>query len=331
MPVLTVVLPCFRSESYIVGCLDSILSYPGLDLEVVAIDDCSPDRTAELLLARVRQDPRLRVHRLPERGGPGPARNVGIEHASGTYVWFVDADDMLPPDAIDVVVRELRDRRPEILIVDHAEVFGDVRVARRTADSVGTVTERLTLVDRPELLRLAQSPCTKIVQRRLLDEAKLRFPPGRYEDALYSPLLLMAATDIVVLDRVCYLYRQATPGSTTSSPGLWHFDIFDQYERLFAAVSAGGDRLERFRPDLFRVMLDHYLVVLGHRTRLSGPQRRPFFRRMVCDFNRFRPAQGYPRPVGVPRLKHDLVRMGVYPAYAALRWLYRTLLRSGAF
>jgi hypothetical protein len=324
---LSVIVPCRDAEAYVNRCLDSLLAHKGSALQVIAVDDASTDATPARLDAVAGRDTRLQVVRLAVSYGPGHARNLALKHATGDYVWFVDADDWVPPEAASDILAALARRPVDVLIVDHAEVFGTTVVRRRTADQVGPLPTPTTLAEHPELLRLAPSPCTKIVRRDLLESTGIQFPPGRYEDAFFSPSVLMAAGSIAILDRVCYFYRQGTPGSTTSTPAIWHFDVFDQYERLFQHIDDTGGRLDAFRPELFRVMTDHYLVVLGHRSRVPPGLRREFFRRVVRDSTRFRPPAGYAPPRGVARLKHDLVRIGAYPPYAALRWWYRRLPR----
>lgn len=328
-PVLSVVVACHRSEAHIVECLDSILDHTRQDIEVVAVNDASPDRTGEILRARAEADPRITVLDLAINVGPGPARNVGIEHASGDYVWFVDADDSLPPASVPVVLDRLAVHEPDLLLVDHAEVFDDAEVRRRTTDALDgrTPTGPIGLADHPALLHLAQSACTKIIRRDLLLETGLRFPPGRYEDALFSPLVLMAAKTIDVLDHVCYRYRQNTTSSFTARPSATHFDVFDQYARLFAGVDEAAGALDAYRPRLFRIMIDHYLVILGHRSRVPPALRRRFFDQVVDDYSRRRPPDGYPTPGGIGGIKHAMVRLHSYPAYATFRWAYRLLPR----
>jgi CDP-glycerol glycerophosphotransferase len=323
VPRLTIVLPCHRAEQYLNECLDSVLAYRGDELEVVAVDDASPDATGAMLETWAKRDARLRVVQLAENAGPGPARNVGVEHAAGDYIWYVDADDWLPPGSVEAVLDRLATHEPDLLVVDHAEVHGDLVLPVRTADRVGVLSPPVRVVDVPRILRLPPSPCIKIVRRSILDKAALRFPPGRYEDAFFSPAVLMAVDRVDVLDRVCYLYRQRPSGTTTTSTADWHFDVFDQYQRAFGRLDEAGDALEALRPELFRVMVDHYLVVLGHRTRLPRERRREFFRRVVRDFARYIPPSGYPRPAGLAGLKHSLVRLGWYPPYAVLRRAYR--------
>ncbi|MDI1460069.1 glycosyltransferase family 2 protein [Catellatospora sp. KI3] len=324
-PRLSVIVPVYGVEAFLGECLDSILSYDGADLEVVAVDDCSPDGSGAILEGYAVQDSRVKAVHLRQNVGLGGARNAGLEHATGRYVWFVDSDDVIPEGSVRAVLDRLALHEPDVLIIDHAVFFPDGRFdTKPTAPVLGDTPVPLHLSQAPQLLRLAQSACTKIARRGLLDEARLRFRSGLYEDSAYSHPLLMAAASIDVLPRVCYLYRQQTPGAITSSVSKRHFDVFEQYQRLFDIVDSAGGRYDVFRPELFRIMINHYLVILGHGARVPGPLRRAFFRRMVEDYRRRLPAAGYAVPGGGDGLKHSLVRRNAYSAYAALRQVHRT-------
>lgn len=122
-PRLSVVVPVYRVEAYLAVCLDSILAGAGADVEVLAVDDGSPDRSGQIADEYARRDPRVRVVRLPRNVGLGQARNAGIDHATGDYLWFVDSDDWLPAGAVPAVLERLSATRPDVLIVDHAEVY----------------------------------------------------------------------------------------------------------------------------------------------------------------------------------------------------------------
>src|SRR5262245_11992893 len=120
--LLSVVVPVFRVPQYLVMCLDSILCGAPPGVEVIAVDDCSPDACGELLDAYAARDSRLRVVHLERNGGLGPARNAGLEHATGRYVWFVDSDDWLPTGSVAAVLDRLALTRPDVLLVDHIRV-----------------------------------------------------------------------------------------------------------------------------------------------------------------------------------------------------------------
>jgi CDP-glycerol glycerophosphotransferase len=310
---LSVVVPVYNAERYLARCLDSILTNPQADMEVIAVDDASPDDSAKLLDEYAAADPRLTVVHLDANRGLGGARNAGLDRATGEYVWFVDADDWLPDGTISAVLERLGETAPDVLVVDHEEVFEDGRV----------VPAARPRADRIDLLRLAQSACTRIVRRAFLDRIGLRFADGWYEDVSFSHPLVMAADRIDVLDRVSYCYWQHAEektGAITKTTSARHFEVFDQYERLFAGMTPDQ---ERYRPVLFHVMIDHYLVIVGNDRRLPDALRKPFFRRMAQDYRRYRPAAGYPVPGGVAGLKHRLVRHDRYGAWAALRAVYR--------
>ena len=327
-PLLSVVVPVYRVEEYLTACLDSILAEADDRLDVVPVNDGSPDGCAEILESYARRDPRVRVVHLPSNSGLGQARNAGLDHATGRYVWFVDGDDTLPPGSLPAVIERLITTHPDVLVVNHAEVFDDGRVVRPQPDSLlREVPEPIRLAQRPELLRAAQSACTKVIRREFLDEIKLRFAPGWYEDSSFSHPLLVAAGRIDLLDRVCYHYHQRQAAGITKTVSERHFEVFEQYRRLFDTQPSSVPDLERFRSELFRLMVDHYLVIVGNDYRVPPQRRREFFYRMAADYRARLPEGGYDAPVGVARLKHRLVRHGSYRTYVVLRRGHRLLRR----
>src|SRR5262245_45748500 len=92
VPVLSVIVPVYGVDQYLPECRDSILAETGDEIELVAVDDCSPDRCGEILAGYAARDPRLRVLTHATNRGLGAARNTGLDHATGDYVWFVDSD-----------------------------------------------------------------------------------------------------------------------------------------------------------------------------------------------------------------------------------------------
>ncbi|ASW55268.1 glycosyltransferase family 2 protein [Plantactinospora sp. KBS50] len=324
-PLLTVVVPVYGVEPFLRACLDSVLSDGGADLEVVAVDDASPDGCPGLLDGYARSDPRMTVLHLESNVGLGRARNAGLARAGGEYVWFVDSDDVLPPGSVDAVLSALRAHRPDVLLVDHLRVYDpDGRTETdpssrvlRDAGAVGPLSAH------PHLVEFQHAAWNKVVRRGHLRDRDLRFYPGWYEDCAFSHPLLLGAGTIAVLDRVCYHYRQRVTGGITRTVSERHFDVFDQYERVFGELDRIGSAAEPFRARVFRLMVDHYLVIAGNDQRLPERLRAEFFHRAARHFRRYRPADGYPAPGGVTGLKHRFLAADAYRAYAALRRAYR--------
>ena len=98
---VTVVIPVYNVEQYLPACLDSVLSQSLKEIEVICIDDASPDRCGEILDAYAARDGRVRVLHLPENRMQGYGRNRGIEMAEGRYIYLLDSDDMITADAME--------------------------------------------------------------------------------------------------------------------------------------------------------------------------------------------------------------------------------------
>jgi glycosyltransferase involved in cell wall biosynthesis len=314
--LLSVVVPVYAVEGYLYQCLESIRA--GLSaaesaaVEVIAVDDASPDNCGAMLDGYAARHGDLRVVHLSRNGGLGGARNAGLEHARGEYVWFVDSDDWLPPGSVSAVLAAVERDKPDVLLVDHLRVHENGRLE---ADASSHLLRDPTL---PSLIGVQHTAWNRIVRRGLLADLGLRFLPGWYEDVPFSNPVLIGAQRISVLERVCYHYRIGRLGAITATRSERHFEAFDQYDQMLTWVAAREPE-PWLRHRLFTLMIDHLLVVAGNDSRLHPRRRRAFFRRLAAHYRRYRPA-GYAVEAG---LKHRLVRLGAYPLYAALRQGYR--------
>jgi glycosyltransferase involved in cell wall biosynthesis len=318
--VLSVVVPVHGVEGYLHQCLDSIragLTAEENDLvEVIAVDDASPDRCGALLDAYAQSHGGLDVLHLRENVGLGPARNAGLAVATGTWVWFVDSDDWLPPGSIRAVLAELRASRPDVLLVDHLRVHEDGR--RKTDPSSPLLSGEPT---RERMLGVQHTAWNRIVHREFLLRNDLRFRAGWYEDVSFSHPVLLAARRIAALDRVCYHYRIGRAGAITATRSHRHFEAFAQYDRLYEWMTA--HRVDpTLRARLFTLMISHLLVVAGNEGRMHPGHRRQFFRQISAFYRRHRPA-GHLPPAGMAGLKLRLVAADQYSLYALLRAGYR--------
>ncbi|MEV5766915.1 bifunctional glycosyltransferase family 2 protein/CDP-glycerol:glycerophosphate glycerophosphotransferase [Micromonospora sp. NPDC052213] len=325
MTLISFVVPAFRVQGYLRECLDSILDQPVADIEVIGVDDCSPDDSGEILAEYAARDRRMHAVRLTENVGLGPARNVGLDRAVGEYVWFVDGDDWLAPECLVEVAERLRATRPDVLLVDHVRTHWNNAVTRSAMAEVfpeppGEGTFRLR--DRPETLRVLHTAWNRVVRRQFLGDLGLRFAPGWYEDVSFSYPVLMAAERIGVLDRVCVNYRQRRSGAITRTRGDRHFEVFHQWHRVFRLMDSWGSVVDDLRPAVFERMIWHYLTVLGNGQRIAPELRPAFFAQITADYARWLPPGGYPAPGGAEGLKHRLVAAGRWRTFSALRTVY---------
>lgn len=321
MALLSVVVPAYRVQGYLRECLDSILDQSFTDLEVIAVDDCSPDGSGQIMDEYAARDSRVRVVHLERNVNLGPARQAGLRHATGEYVWFLDSDDWLAPGSLRAVVRRLRATRPDVLIVNHARVPWDPRARATVAnDFLAAAPSVFTLRDWPRALDILHVAWNKVVRRELLTALDLPYPPGWYEDVAFTYPLLLAAERISVLDRVCVNYRQRRIGAATRTQGEGHLAVFGSWQSVFDRLDPG----EPLRPRLFQRMIWHFLMVLGNESRISRPLRRRFFAQASEFYRRYQPP-GFRPPGGVEGVKFRMVERGSYGLFQALRAAYRGL------
>jgi CDP-glycerol glycerophosphotransferase len=324
MPLISVVIPVHGVEDYLDRCLDSVLSQTAGPMEVIAVDDASPDRCAEILAAR--QDSRLRVIHNTTALGPGPARDLGAKEAAGQYLWFVDGDDELAEGALAAVADPLARLRPDVLIVDYENLYPDGTTSPSGAANYLSGPETATLADHPELIHLTMTAWSKVFRRDFWSGLGLTFAdagPAPHEDVPVTTLALATATSIAVLNRVCYRYRRARGGSFLAVNSENNFNIFHAYQQVFnffserTGVSALGK--PAVRAAIFERAIWHFTTLLPL---VPRRRRREFFHQMFVDFRRWQPA-GFTFPPGMRGIKFRLVARDAYLTYALLEPLNR--------
>ncbi|MER5601412.1 bifunctional glycosyltransferase family 2 protein/CDP-glycerol:glycerophosphate glycerophosphotransferase [Streptomyces sp. NPDC002265] len=319
MPRFSVIVPVYKVQAYLHECLQSVLSQSYADLELIAVDDCSPDACGAIIDEFAARDPRVRALHLPENRGLGPARNAGLAQATGDYLVFLDSDDTLTPGALGAISDRLEATgEPDVLVYDYARTFWTGESVRNRF--AGRLTEEgpapFRLADRPDLLRVLMVAWNKACRRDFVEREGLRFPPGYYEDTPWTYPLLMAAGSLATLDRVCVHYRQRRQGNILGTTSRRHFDVFEQYDRVFAFLEERPE-LACWKPLLFRRMIDHFSTVFTRPGRLPRAARAEFLRRARAQYRRHR-VPGAPASLR-SRLRHGLVRLGLHRTYRAVQ------------
>ncbi|MET7653077.1 MULTISPECIES: bifunctional glycosyltransferase family 2 protein/CDP-glycerol:glycerophosphate glycerophosphotransferase [unclassified Streptomyces] len=319
MPRFSVIVPVYKVQAYLHECLESVLSQSFADLELIAVDDRSPDACGEIIDEFAARDARVRAVHLPRNVGLGRARNAGLERATGDYLLFLDSDDTLTPDALRAIDDRVKETgEPDVLVYDYASTYWSGETVRN--QFAAQLTEEgpapFRLRDRPGLLRVMMVAWNKAYRRKFVEGAGLTFPPGYYEDTPWTYPALMTAQTLATLDRVCVHYRQRRRGNILSTTSRGHFDVFEQYDRVFAFVEQRPE-LAPWRPVLFRRMVDHLSTVFTKRDRLPHGSRAEFLRKARAHYRRYRTPG-----VSVPlrsRLRHTLVHFGVHRTYRVLQ------------
>lgn len=127
MPLISVIIPVYKVEKYLNRCVDSVLNQTFRDLEVILVDDGSPDRCPQICDAYAKKDNRVRViHK--ENGGLSDARNSGIDIATGQFLAFVDSDDWLRNDIYEFAMNLQRKYQADIVEFGIRRVVNELEV-----------------------------------------------------------------------------------------------------------------------------------------------------------------------------------------------------------
>lgn len=211
--LVSVIIPCYKVEKYLSKCVDSILAQTYRNLEIILVDDGSPDASGEIAEHYAAKEARVRViHK--ENGGLSSARNAGLEIAVGDYVTFVDSDDWVEPDAYEAMVSAAEKYGVKMVIagrVDESEEGVTIGLCPEREECISGL-ETAGRIFRWD--HMDSSACDKIFARELFRE--IRFPLGRIsEDVLTTYRLAILAERVVLLPKPVYHYVHRVDSITT--------------------------------------------------------------------------------------------------------------------
>lgn len=205
-PKLSVVVPCYMVERYLPGCLDSILAQNDVDLQVVIVDDGSPDASGEIAEAYAFQDNRISVVRQ-SNSGLGAARNTGIRHSQGKYITFADSDDFVPAGSYAALVSSLEATGSDFAVGSIERLHLGKKWTPAWAQEVHREDRlRSVLSDDPEILKNVFA-WNKVFRRSFWDRVVGEFPEGvRYEDQEPTARAYIGSDSFDVLNKVVYTW-----------------------------------------------------------------------------------------------------------------------------
>lgn len=222
---LSIIIPIYNVEEYIADCLDSFLMHLDPSVQVICINDGSPDQsmaTVEKIVSEIdapKQSQFLLINQ--ENKGLSEARNTGIDAASGEYLAFLDSDDMLYPEYFQEILRHLSTSGPDI--IDFHLMTSDNHLIKTNQGTLNSVFSLMNWF------------CPgRVFKASLFDQ--LRFTPEiLYEDLDLTPKLYLEANSILHLDKPLYWYRVNTTGITKSLSHANNIKTIDSLKIIFSS------------------------------------------------------------------------------------------------
>lgn len=261
MPEISVIIPLFNAEKYIAQCLESVLNQSFNDYEVLIIDDCSTDRSVEIVESMSeRFYGRLTLlKRNINTGGAARPRNIALNLAKGNYIFFLDGDDVIIKDAFKILHESARSFDADVVHVEkyfvtvgetiniQSKLHLDTHQAAPFVDKITVETddlaERVKRFCKKNFLWWA---CSKLFRREFLIENELKFIPiPSTEDMIFTFETVCLAKNYVRIPNAVYIYRQTRQSATRGT-----LDVDKKLKRYVTILVEGTRELERFMSEI---------------------------------------------------------------------------------
>ena len=261
---ISVIIPVYKVELYLDRCLESVTSQSYSNLEIILVDDGSPDNCPAMCDAWAAKDSRIKVIHKPN-GGLSDARNAGMAVAAGEYISFIDSDDWIEPEMLERLLSALQKDNSDIAACTVRMVWED-----GSPDKLLTVQKNAVLdknMAQKELLseRLLKQPVWyKLYRRELISD--IPFEVGKqHEDVFWSYQVVGRAKQVSLIDYIGYNYFQRGGSIMGSGYSLKNLDAIEAYERRYQYLAEHSPELEqRARVGIHTACIFQGQMVLRH-------------------------------------------------------------------
>jgi len=219
---VSIIVPAYNVEKYIEKCLNSAISQTLKDIEIICINDGSTDNTLQIINKTADYDDRIYVINKPN-SGYGHSMNLGIEHARGKYVVFLESDDFIAADMCEKMYQTCEKYQLEILKSDFYEFIEDNNIIYKKYHMVSEYNNYNTVLDphtNTELFFASMYTWTCMYNREYINKHNIRHNEtagASYQDNGFWFQSLMYCKRLYLINEAFYMYRQDNPNSSINS------------------------------------------------------------------------------------------------------------------
>lgn len=256
MSVVSIIVPIYRAEKYLNKCVQSIVDQTYKNLEIILVDDGSPDNCPAICDAWAKKDSRIRV--IHQRnGGFSAARNAGLDVATGTYIQFVDSDDWIEPNMVEALVIYAQQTHADIVRCGYYEEDGLQHLAFCSTAQTHCPDQNTLIVDLMNDGLMSGALWNKLYRHSALGET--RFRNGYSEDILFNYLLLAQEPKVVYVSEAYYHYRVNNGSVTNSTFRPSAFSIIEVKKQIMDAQTD-----EQVKPYCLKGYLNSAMIVMNN-------------------------------------------------------------------
>lgn len=264
MEKVSIIVPIYNVEKYIERCIKSLISQTYRDIEILLINDGSPDDSKTICERYEKIDKRIKLYNK-ENGGLSDTRNYGLKRAKGEYILFVDSDDYIESNTVEVLISEMKKDNLDIVAGNAVlEADGeDKKYLDITKHDKNKVTNGLEYyVSSNEADFFQASVCIYMYKRELILENNLFFEKGiLHEDEEWTPRVMINAKRVKYINFIFYHYTASRENSIMNSKDKTKnmVDLFNTYkklEKIFNETEASREQHKEMNDYLCRVYIN---------------------------------------------------------------------------
>ncbi len=285
-PLVSIGIPVYNVEPYIEKCLLSVLNQTYENLEILVVDDCGSDNSMQIVSKLQRNTPRgfcLRIITQSKNGGSGEARNAVINQAQGKYLYFLDSDDYIEPNTIELMVEQAESNQADVVIASLRKIVWntDKELPTLQYSSFQLIKGKdafANYVCQDLRWHIAITACNILFLIDFLRRNDIKFLASKDEDALFLSDYYSEVEKAVILPNITYNYV-IRPGSKMGNNARTQIPVNEIRDRFYTD-SIMTERCARLKERSFydvhcaRVMKHKFravCVALRHRNRFTEP------------------------------------------------------------
>lgn len=217
-PKVSIIIPVYNAETYLRACLESAIHQSLKEIEIICIDDCSTDSSSDILLEFANRDTRVNVIKHDTNKGEGAARNTGLDHACGDYIFNLDQDDTIPPDALKILYTEAHSHGSELVKGGHDIVHQDGEIKLSLWSNPDRKIINTNIFESSFLQKIPSGHWTYLYKRQFLIQHHIRYRTDLIGlDLVALATAILHASTVTLLPDIIYHYHQSATSITRGS------------------------------------------------------------------------------------------------------------------
>lgn len=234
-PIVSIIIPIYNVEKYLKQCLESCINQTEKNIEIICVNDCSPDNSLEIINYYASIDSRIKIINQKENKGLGAARNIGLNNATGEYIWFIDSDDYINLNSCKIIYDIAKKNELDIIRFNGCS-FEDKDNSITFIESEYYSTWKPNIIYNNKDINCLPvdtevSAVMYWTKRNVI--YKYQFREGvYYEDTDFTPILFSSVNRLMVIFFTAY-YRRIAAGSITQSK-ITTKHIYDRFSLIKA-------------------------------------------------------------------------------------------------